>query len=146
MEKKRVKYEIRGYKYAPESFRAFKGLPGQKMEQISLSDEQRQKMGYLCLTQGGKAGIAYVKTYGFFLENDPRGYVYCPQLLCRESDTLKERLCILRMFREYLAKTGGRIEQSTQCEFDKNFRPVHVRKNYVVADLNRPLVVWLYAA
>lgn len=160
MGKKRVKYEIRGYKYAPESFRAFKGLPGQKMEQILLSDEQRQKMGYLCLTQGGKAGIAYVKhiererargchyykTYGFFLENDPRGYVYCPQLLCRESDTLKERLCILRMFREYLAKTGGRIEQSTQCEFDKNFSPVHVRKNYVVADLNRPLVVWLYAA
>ena len=109
MGKKRVKYEIRGYKYAPESFRAFIGLPGQKMEQILLSDEQRQ-------------------------------------LLCRESDTLKERLCILRMFREYLAKTGGRIEQSTQCEFDKNFRPVHVRKNYVVADLNRPLVVWLYAA
>src|SRR5699024_5339811 len=33
MGKKRVKYEIRGYKYAPESFRAFKGLPGQKMEQ-----------------------------------------------------------------------------------------------------------------
>src|SRR5699024_12087305 len=44
-----------------ESFRAFKGLPGQKMEQIPLSDEQRQKMGYLCLTQGGKAGMAYVK-------------------------------------------------------------------------------------
>ena len=160
MRKKRFEYEIRGYRYAPESFRAFKGLPGQKMEQIPLSGEQRQKMGYLCLTQGGKAGVAYVKhivrerarechyykTYGFFLKNDLRGYVYCPKLLCRESDTLKERLCILRLFREHLGKTGGYIEQSTQGEFDENFRPVHVRKNYMVADLSRPLVVWLHAA
>lgn len=133
MGKKRVKYEIRGYKYAPESFRAFKGLPGQKMEQILLSDEQRQKMGYLCLTQGGKAGIAYVKhiererargchyykTYGFFLENDPRGYVYCPQLLCRESDTLKERLCILRMFREYLARPAGVLNRVRNVSLTK---------------------------
>ena len=61
MGRKRFEYEIRGYRYAPESFRAFKGLPGQKMEQISLSGEQRRKMGYLCMTQGGKAGVAYVK-------------------------------------------------------------------------------------
>ena len=57
MGRKRFEYEIRGYRYAPESFRAFKGLPGQKMEQISLSGEQRRKMGYLCMTQGGKAGV-----------------------------------------------------------------------------------------
>ena len=56
MGKKGFEYEIRGYRYAPESFRAFKGLPGQKMEQIPLSGEQRRKMGYLCMTQGGKAG------------------------------------------------------------------------------------------
>ena len=61
MGRKRFEYEIRGYRYASESFRAFKGLPGQKMEQISLSGEQRRKMGYLCMTQGGKAGVAYVK-------------------------------------------------------------------------------------
>ena len=160
MGKKGFEYEIRGYRYAPESFRAFKGLPGQKMEQIPLSDEQRQKMGYLCLTQGGKAGMAYVKriewerarkchyykTYGFFLKDEPHRYVYCPSLWCRESDTPEARLDILRLYREHLAQTGGRIEQSTQCEFDEHFRPVHVRKNYVVADLSRPLVVWLYAA
>ena len=50
MGKKGFEYEIRGYRYAPESFRAFKGLPGQKMEQIPLSGEQRRKMGYLCIT------------------------------------------------------------------------------------------------
>ena len=160
MGRKRFEYEIRGYRYAPESFRAFKGLPGQKMEQIPLSDEQRRKMGYLCMTQGGRAGVAYVKhiererehkcrrymTYGFLLKDEPHRYVYCSNLRCRESDTPKERLRILRLYREHLAQTGGRIEQSTECEFDGNFRPVHVRKNYVVADLSRPVVVWLYAA
>ena len=92
--------------YAPESFRAFKGLPGQKMEQIPLSGEQRRKMGYLCMTQGGKAGVAYVKhierererkcrlymTYGFLLKGNPHRYVYCAELRCRESDTLAVRL------------------------------------------------------
>lgn len=92
MGKKGFEYEIRGYRYAPESFRAFKGLPGQKMEQIPLSDEQRQKMGYLCLTQGGKAGMAYVKriererarkchyykTYGFFSKTNRTGMCIAP--------------------------------------------------------------------
>ena len=100
MGKKGFEYEIRGYRYAPESFRAFKGLPGQKMEQIPLSDEQRRKMGYLCMTQGGKAGVAYVKhierererkcrlymTYGFLIKENPHRYVYCAELRCRESD------------------------------------------------------------
>ena len=117
------------------------------MEQISLSGEQRRKMGYLCMTQGGKAGVAYVKhiererehkcrrymTYGFLLKDVPHRYVYCSNLRCS-------------LYREHLAQNDGRIEQSTECEFDGNFRPVHVRKNYVVADLSRPVVVWLYAA
>ena len=106
MGKKGFEYEIRGYRYAPESFRAFRGLPGQKMEQIPLSGEQRRKMGYLCMTQGGKAGVAYVKhierererkcrlymTYGFLIKENPHRYVYCAELRCRESDPLAVRL------------------------------------------------------
>ena len=38
-----------------------KDCRGRKWEQIPLSDEQRRKMGYLCMTKGGKAGVAYVK-------------------------------------------------------------------------------------
>ena len=157
MGKKRVKYEIRGYKYAPESFRAFKGLPGQKMEQISLSGEQRRKMGYLCMTQGGKAGVAYVKhierererkcrlymTYGFMLKENPRSYVYCADLRCRENDPPAVRLQTLRAFREHLAQSEGRIEQSVECELDGRYRPIHMRKNYVTADFDRPIVAWL---
>ena len=160
MGKKGFEYEIRGYRYAPESFRAFKGLPGQKMEQIPLSGEQRRKMGYLCMTQGGKAGVAYVKhierererkcrlymTYGFLIKENPHRYVYCAELRCRESDPLAVRQDTLRAFREHLAQYGGRIEQSVECELDGNYRPVKVRKNYETSDLSRPVVVWLYTA
>ena len=58
MGKKGFEYEIRGYRYAPESFRAFRGLPGQKMEPIPPSGEQRRKMGYPSMPQVGKAGLA----------------------------------------------------------------------------------------
>lgn len=157
MDMTRFEYQIRGYRYAPESFRAFTGLPGQEKKEVPLSAEQRQKMGYLCLTQGGKAGVDYVKrierererkcrrymTYGFSLKEEPRRYVYSP---VKESDTLEERLCVLRLFREQLARSQGRIEQSTSCELDGHFRPVNVQRNYVTADLGRPVVVWLYAA
>ena len=139
MGKKGFEYEIRGYRYAPESFRAFKGLPGQKMEQIPLSDEQRRKMGYLCMTQGGKAGVAYVKHIERERERKCRLYMTYGFLL-------KERLDTLRAFREHLAQYGGRIEQSVECELDGNYRPVKVRKNYETADLSRPVVAWLYTA
>ena len=156
MGKKGFEYEIRGYRYAPESFHAFKGLPGQKMEQIPLSDEQRRKMGYLCMTQGGKAGVAYVKhierererkcrlymTYGFMLKENPRSYVYCADLRCRENDPPTVRLQTLRAFREHLAQSGGRIEQSVDCELDGRFRPVRTRKSYVSGGFARPVVVW----
>ena len=61
-------------------------------------------------TQGGKAGVAYVKhierkrerkcrlymTYGFLIKENPHRYVYCAELRCRESDPLAVRLDTLR--------------------------------------------------
>ena len=97
MQKNRFQYYIKGYRYAPESFHAFKGLSGHRPVEIPLSDSQRQQMGYLCVTQSGKAAIDYVKrierararkpksfvTYGFQVREDPRRYVYAPSLRCR---------------------------------------------------------------
>ena len=158
MSKLKFEYYIRGYRYAPESFHIYKGLPGQKKDEISLSDEQRQKMGYLCLTEGVKSAVDYVKhierererkcrqymTYGFMLKDNPHEYVYCPSLRCRESDTLKTRLCILQAVREELARDKGRVEQSVECDLDGHYRPVNIRKHYATADLRRPVMVWLH--
>ena len=157
MRKTSFEYHIHGYRYAPESFHIYKGLPGQEKTELTLSDEQRYQMGYLYLTQGIKSAVDYVKhierererkcrlymTYGFMLKENPRSYVYCADLRCRENDPLAVRLHTLRAFREHLAQSGGRIEQSVECELDGRYRLIHTRKNYVTADFDRPIVVWL---
>ena len=160
MQKSRFQYHIQGYRYAPERFRAFKGLSGHEPVEIPLSDSQRQQMGHLCVTQGGKAAVDYVKrierasvrkpeffvTYGFQVREEPRGYVYAPSLRCRPDAPLTDRLGILRELRAQFALDGGRVEQLTECELDGRFRPANVRRRYVTADLNRPVVVHLRAA
>ena len=160
MSKLKFGYSICGYRYAPESFHIYKGLPGQKKNEIPLSDEQRQQMGYLCLTEGVKSAVDYVKrierararkpksfvTYGFQVREDPRRYVYAPSLRCRPDAPLTERLGILRELRAQFALDGGRVEQLTECKLDGRFRPANVRRRYVTADLNRPVVVHLRAA
>ena len=69
--------------------------------------------------------------------------MYCADLRCRENDPPTVRLQTLRAFREHVAQSGGCIEQSVECELDGRYRPIHTRKNYVTADFDRPIVVWL---
>ena len=115
MRKTSFEYHIHGYRYAPESFHIYKGLPGQEKTELPLSDEQRYQMGYLYLTQGIKSAVDYVKhierererkcrlymTYGFMLKENPCSYVYCADLRCRENDPPAVRLQTLRAFREH---------------------------------------------
>ena len=63
MGKLKFEYNIRGYRYAPESFHIYKGLPGQEKAEIPLTSEQRQQLGVLYVTQGVKSAVDYVKTY-----------------------------------------------------------------------------------
>lgn len=81
----------------------------------------------------------------FFSRNSCR-YVYAPSLRCRPDAPLTERLGILRELRAQFALDGGRVEQLTECKLDGRFRPANVRRRYVTADLNRPVVVHLRAA
>ena len=156
MSRRETVYSVCGYRYAPESFHAYKEFPGQKQTEVALSFDQRQHMGYLYLTEGGRAAIDYVKriermreqksqlyrTYGFILKDNPRAYVYNPHLYFAENATLAERLCILRQIRGYLVQEGHVI-QCAECDLDENYRPVNIRNHYVVADLSRPIVVRL---
>ena len=144
MQKNRFQYYIKGYRYAPESFHAFKGLSGHRPVEIPLSDSQRQQMGYLCVTQSGKAAIDYVKRIERARARKPKSFVtYGFQV---REDPLTERLGILRELRAQFALDGGRVEQLTECKLDGRFRPANVRRRYVTADLNRPVVVHLRAA
>ena len=53
------------------------------------------------------------QTYGFMLKENPRSYVYCADLRCRENDPPAVRLQTLRAFREHLAQSEGRIEPTS---------------------------------
>lgn len=58
-------------------------------------------------------------------------------------DNRRFALCHARFFVAQMPETALRIEQSVECELDGRYRPIHTRKNYVTADFDRPIVVWL---
>ena len=160
MKKQRFQYGINGYRWAPESFRVSKGLPGQKKKAVPLTREERQEVGCRFLTRGFQAAVGYVKhierkrahkgqlrvTYGFWLREEPGRYLYCPQAHCRADAPLAERFAVFKMIRDDLKRRACQVEISTQCELDGAYRPVHVTTNTVTADLSRPLTVWLRCA
>lgn len=157
MVQKKLIYSISGYRYAPESFHAYKGAEKGELREIPLSDEQRSNLGYLYLTQGVEAAIAYIKrierererksrlymTYGFLTQEDPRTYLFCKDIRCRTDAPLYWSMATLRTFKEYLDSIGRRVEQSTECLLDGQYRPIAVRKKYLTADYSRPVVIYL---
>lgn len=160
MAKQHITYSISGYRYAPESFQAFKRICGGESVQIPLSSDQRSAVGYLYLTKGLKAAVDYVKraerqrehrhqayvTYGFLTQEDPNYYLYAPQLFCRGDAPPAEKVEVLRTLRQTLLKTGGRVETSTSCALDGHYRPINVVKNFATADFSRPVSIRLMAA
>lgn len=155
MKNRRFHYIISGYRWAPESFHARKGLTGQPDKEIPLSDEERREVGNLFLAQGYGAAVAYVKqterererqrksimTYGFRTKENPRYFLYCPHLYCRSDAPMEERLRLFKKVRAILHEIGGQVVTSTQCELDGAYRPINVRENTVAADFDRPLTI-----
>ena len=151
--KKQFHYAISGYRWAPESFYASKGLSGQTFRNIPLSYEERHEVGMLSLTKGPDAAIGYVKhierarerqrrsmiTYGFRITGSESQFAYCPQLYCRSDAAIGERLRIFKKIRSVLAESNGRMVVSTECDLDGEYHPTNIRENTVTADFNRPL-------
>lgn len=155
MKKKRFHYAISGYRWAPESFRASKGLTRDSMKNIPLTDEERREVGILFLTKGFDAAAGYVRhaerarerncrsmmTYGFHTKETAERFVYCPQLYFRSDAAIDERLRMFKQIREVMAETDGRVVTSTECELDGAYNPMNVRENAVTADFSRPLCI-----
>lgn len=157
MKKQRFQYGISGYRWAPESFRAIKGLVGQTKKEIPLTKTECCEVGYQFLTEGFRSAVGYVKriermkarrerlymTYGFWLIEEPGRYLYYPQTYCPADAPLAVRFDLFKAIRDDLVQKNCQMETSTQCELDGAFRPINVKVNKVTADLSRPLVVWL---
>lgn len=159
MKNHRFQYGISGYRWAPESFHVLKGRPGQKKQEVPMTCEERQEVGYRFITKGFRAAVAHAKhierararkkqshiTYGFWLLDEQR-YLYCPQLRCPADAALTVRLSLFKMVRDDLKHRAGQVVTSTECELDGAYKPVNIKTNTVTADLSRPLTVWLRSA
>ena len=157
MKKNKFHYAISGYRWAPESFQASKGLVGQPKKVIPMSHEERHEVGMLFLSKGYGAAVGYVKhiermrerqcktmiTYGFRLKEMSTQFAYCPQLYCRADAPISERLWLFKKIRSVLMETEGRVVTSTECDLDGEFNPVNVREHTATADFGRPLRIYM---
>ena len=153
MKKHKFHYAVSGYRWAPESFRASKGLAGRPKMNIPLTYEERCEVGHLCLEKGFEAAVGYVKhverarerqrqrmiTYGFRFKEAPGRFAYCPQLYFRSDAPIDERLRVFKTIRSVLAETDGRVVTSTECELDGRYNPVNVREHTETVNFSRPL-------
>ena len=159
MKKQRFQYGISGYRWSPASFHVTKGLVGQKKKPLPLTRAERREVGYRVITKGFQAAISYIKqierkrtheyenqlyvTYGFWLKEDSKRYLFCKQVCCRADAPLAERLGLFKMIRSDLLQRNCQVVTSEQCELDGSYQPVNIKTNTVTADLSRPLVVRL---
>lgn len=88
------------------------------------------------------AHLEYV-TYGFWLKEDPKRYLFCKQVYCRADAPLAKRLSLFKMIRNDLLQRNCQVVTSEQCELDDSYQPINIKTNTVTADLGRPLVVRL---
>lgn len=153
---KRFVYSVSGYRFAPESFRAFKGLADSEPQEINLSDEERHTVGYLYLTEGCRGAINFVKrierkrakgerqyiTYGFRVVEDPRAYIYSHQLFCFKDAPINDRLHVFHAIKGQLQQTCGKFEQSTEAVLDGKYKVIEKRQKLLTADFNRPIIVY----
>jgi len=162
-----IKYTCCGYKYAPESFRAYKvlvdrsGCGKHKYVQMDLTAEQRSAIGNSYICKGRKAASDLAKrydrkmmkeqqlliTYGFLDAINPSHYHFTQQLHCKPNAPLKERHAIFKKFREYLMDDDSYVV--TTHQLDAGFAPVSAPKKLKRpgrnADLSKPVVVYLKA-
>lgn len=160
MSQKKFSYAVSGYRYAPESFRAFKKSIHGDTKEIPLSAEQRSEVGTLYLTQGLKAAVDYVKrierererkcrlytTYGFFSKEEPHTYLFCKEIRCRDDAPLDKKLRIFRASKDILSSASS-VRQWTECELDAHYHPVNIQSHNVTltVDFNRPVKVFIIA-
>ena len=155
MGKKRFYYAISGYRWAPESFRASKGLTEDSWGVIPMTPDEQREMVILLMKDGFDTAIGYVKhverarerqrksvmTYGFLTKEVPGQFVYCPQLYFPSDASIDERFRMFKKIRGVLEETDGRVTVSTECELNGEYVLMNIRENTVTADFDRPVCI-----
>ena len=163
-----IKYTCSGYRYAPESFNAYKvildtsGCGNHQYIRLPLTREQNHAIGMACVCKGKDAAAALAKrydreimrkprlfiAYGFLDKNDPTRYHYTQQLRCLPDAPLQSRFQIYQEFKAFVLE--GSSYTCTEITLDENFRPNNKTKEekryQVIADITKPVLVYLNVA
>jgi len=159
--KERIRYTCRGYKYAPESFIAYRVLIDQSggsnhaYEMLPFSPEENREIGYMRITEGRERAEALIKhkvrkqekqprkyiAYGFRDKDASASYYYCEQLRVLPSADVKNRLTAYKKFKSYLLAQDCKISYCTEAKLDGQFRPQEVREIFSTVDITKPLVI-----
>ncbi|MDD4509496.1 MAG: hypothetical protein PHY23_01035 [Oscillospiraceae bacterium] len=159
MSEKKMIYSISGYRYAPESFRAYCSQPNGGKKEIPLSVEEQSGLGYCYITKGSKAALDYIKNidrerqrkcrlymaYGFWTQEDPKVYLYSRQIIFRADAPLSRRFEAYRGIKDCLRETNGKVKTGATCTLDGYFCPTDVKELYLTADFGSPVIIRLLA-
>lgn len=156
MSKEKFQYFIKGYAYAPESYRVFKRLLGNGTEiEIHITNSEQSTMALYCYSMGFHQAVDYVKqlerkrlrktkeyiTYGFWTLEEPNRYIYTTEVRCQSYAPIKEKLLCKKAFEKELRKNNGKVELYTECMLGARFQIEKVQKHCLTADFSRPLVI-----
>jgi|GEM_PF-544478 len=158
-----INYTCSGYRYAHESFKAYKVFirsNGQhEYTPLPVNQEQLVEIGNTYICKGKESAVALMKqldrayqkkprlfvTYGFKDARDSSQYHYTSQLCCKPDAPLIERARLYNEFKDCLAR--GNAVTVTECSLDGHYRPIKKRETKdcckVNADLASPVRVYL---
>jgi hypothetical protein len=150
------------YKYAPESFKAYKIIGfsnGNKnipeYEQIALSQEEISICGNAYACKGRSAALAELKrilrlrqknskqyiTIGFFVEGSEKTYYYIKSLFAN-ADSIQDKLYVYKKIKNIILAKHCLIETLTSVQLDGNYKPENIETHYDKIDLKRPVKLY----
>lgn len=150
--KNKDRYGFRVYRYAPESFVAWRRTRDGSNEIIKEAYHD-STLGYIFITKGSKAVVDELKrrdrravkrgtgiTYGFYYEGSSREYAFFRELYTFDL-RLESRLCLYKEIKRQMAEIGLKHAISTTAELGGNFQITSTTTNTRNIDPTRPCLI-----
>ena len=164
--KNRIRYTCQGYRYAPESFKAYRVLVDQSgrgnhfYEKLDFTHEENTEIGYAYVTKGNDAAEAIIKrlvrkqerkpkeymTYGFRDVENPKTCHFTQQILVRPTASITDKHRAFREFKDYLLSNGCKIKRYTSCKLDGRYQVESKEDVYDEVDITKPVRVRILVA
>ena len=151
-DKSKDRYGFRVYRYAPESFVAWRRTKDGSSEIIKEA-YHNSDLGYILITKGAKAVVDELKrrdrkaakqrdglTYGFYYEGSRREYAFIRGLYTFDL-SLESRLRLYKEIKQQMAEIGWQYEIGATAELGENYKIVAATTNMRTIDPACPCTI-----